>query len=845
MAMLVWGAAQAVPARPGLTPVKQADGTTIVLQKVGDEFHHRILTADGLTVEYGADGNYYYRTATGLTSMRAHNAAERSAAEQAFVQAHASQLTMQSQTTSSRRTRAPRRAAAEEGSTQIPQTGSPRIPIILVEFSNKQFHDDDPLATYEGEFNTKEVSCFNYFRDQSQGKFTPQFDVIGPVTLENSYATYGRNIGNDDAGVARMVSEACTATDTDIDWSLYDNDGDGQVDVAIVLYAGMGEATCYDTNTVWPCQWSLSDAESYGDGNGAITLDGVTIDKFAVFNEMYGVDEETGEEVDQIAGIGTFCHEFSHCLGLPDFYDTNYGNHFGMGYWSLLDAGCYCGDGYLPCGYSAYERNFMGWMDLDTPEENTFYTLDAMTSEQPRAIKVVNDRDRDEYYILENRQNEGWDQELYSHGLMVTHVTFSQAAWDDNKVNDYDLQRMTLIPADGLLLMDRNYNWGSVSYEINKENQRGDLYPFNGNNQLTDESTPAATVNTGGFMGKPITAIAENEGQVSFWFMKKAIEVLPPQFTDTTAIDSTTMTLLWTPVENAASYTLQLTEASYEEPTHQLLLTETFPTTKFDVEGSVDISTKLDEYMDNAGWTGDALFKDAGGIRMGKSKGTGLLVSPEITLDSYAEKVTVRFTAQAYHSDTDVEMNVSCGTNTQTFTIADDSSQQFTAVLNANASKTNISFATTANRKRAIITAIEIYEGDASQDPQAARRLITITGDSLKLIVDGITDTCYTATDLLACGLYEAKVRANFIDGDHTDWSDSWSVQLHPASQTPALRGDINADGIVDVTDVNILIDIVLGKDQAENYDRRAFLSNDDIIDVADVNILIDIVLGK
>lgn len=840
------GMAWAVPAKPGVTRVKQSDGTTLLVHKIGDEHFHRTLTDDGLSVSRAADGNYYYRTASGLTKVMAHNAGERNAAELAFLQTEAANLSVSTQLKTSRRqAMRPRRVAPKR--TQVPQTGTPRVPIILVSFADKDFHDADPMAKFTGEFNTNEYSALRYFTDQSHGAFTPQFDIYGPVQLGN-YATYGRNDGyGDDIGVGKMVTEAIEAMGNGIDWSLYNNDNDTIADVAIILYAGMGEATCSDESTVWPCQWELSDAVLFGDGNGPIEHNGVTIDKFAVFNEMYGEDDY-GDIVDQVAGIGTFCHEFSHCLGLPDFYDTNYGNHFGMGYWSLMDAGGYCGDGYRPCGYTAHERNFMGWLALDSPEENTLYTLDAMTTEQPHAIKVVNDKDPNEYYVLENRQNEGWDEYLYSHGLMVTHVTYNASAWDGNTVNNYNPQRMTIIPADGVLLMDSKYDFysGGYYYEINIDNQKGDLYPYNGNNQLTDDSNPAAKVNTGNYMGKPITEITETDGKISFWFMQSPFEKVVPQFTDTTAIDTASMTLHWTPVDRALSYTLQLTEASYVEPESALLLSETFPTTKFDAEGSVDISSKLDDYMDNAGWTGEALFKDNGGIRMGKSQGKGSLTSPEITLTEGADKVTVKFTAKAYHNDTDVQMTVAYGDQSSTITVANDTPTDFVVVLNAENAKGKVKLATTANRKRSIITGIEIYSGDASQVQNAPMKRIEISGDQLKQVITGITDTCYTATDLLPYGLYDAKVRVTYDDNSQSAWSDPWSIQLHaPQQENPYKTGDVNGDGIVDVSDVNIVIDIILGKDSADNYDGRANLDDNSIVDIADVNLLIDIILGK
>ncbi|MDE5808146.1 MAG: M6 family metalloprotease domain-containing protein, partial [Muribaculaceae bacterium] len=327
----------------------------------------------------------------------------------------------------------------------------------------------------------------------------------------------GNDYSGEDKGLGKMVAEGALGLDREIDYSKYDNDGDGVCDVLIILYAGDGEASSYDRdaeNAIWPCQWSLSSSD-YGK---SLTLDNTLINKFAVFNEL------NGSNLRKIDGIGTFCHEFSHCLGLPDFYDTNYGQLFGMGPWSLMDSGSYLDDGYTPIGYSAYEKEFMGWIDIEEGKKNTYYSLPVLNqvnAATDKAVRLTNPADPDEYFILENRRRQGWDKYMDAEGLLIYHVTYSASAWENNNVNDFPMQRMTPVPCDNNLKMDAYSYYGKTQYRINDADLRGDLWPYKGNDSFTDNSLPAQKVNTGNLLGKPVTGIVINsDGTASFWLMK-------------------------------------------------------------------------------------------------------------------------------------------------------------------------------------------------------------------------------------------------------------------------------------------------------------------------------------
>ena len=796
-------AASAVPAKPGTFTVVQSDGTTLTLSMLGDEFFHGYVTLDRRAVGVDAKGDYYYRDANGLTPVMAHDPLQRSQAEADYVAQRGDEITLAATVTPHAQARRARAEAARKR-TQVPTLNSPHIPIILVNYPDIRFKSDDPVETFRGRISEGEFSCYQYFVDQSRGKFTPQFDVIGLVELDSVRAYYGQNDSRgDDQNLGHMVVEAVQGIGEGFDPALYDNDGDGEVDVVIVLYAGVGEAQAYRIvpTAVWPCQWDLFSSE-YGK---VLEVGDYIVNRFAVFCELAG-SRDSGTKLD---GIGTFCHEFSHCLGLPDYYPTNYGSGYGMGNWSLLDNGCYANDGDTPVGYSGYDRNFMGWLDYETPVEGTTYVLDPLNTDSGKAIKVTNPANSDEYYILENRQKTGWDAYLPGSGLMVNHIDFNQTSWDNNTVNNVSShQRMTIIPADN---------------QLTTYTEANDLFPYGNLDSLTNNSKPAAKVFKGGYMNQPITEITRVGNQISLVYMKRAFEKKAPELTDTTGVGSDGFTAHWTAEDNALSYTLSVRNTDISS-----LVKEVFPASKFSGMTSTDISGSLDNYMDNPGWTGSALYTDTGAIRLGKSLGTGTLVSPGFDLTGTDGKLTVFMTAGNFGTDSDCEMTISCGSAAETLNIPANSPEKYKVVLNASASAgQKVTLATTVAGKRVLISNLEIIQGETD-------RAI----DSLSRVVAEITDTCYTVGGL-AKGSYEVKVKAVYSDGD-SEWSAPWTVSLHESA--PA--GDVNNDGIVDITDLNIVVNIILGLDDAANYDGRADVLANGIVDISDLNELINIILG-
>lgn len=513
---LMFAGACAIPANRVPFTVYQSDGTELTVVLVGDECCHFLATTDGVPVIEDSEG--FYRLAPEMKDEL-----------------------MSVWTAKSRR----RNARREERSALVKQRrikttsegayiGDKKGVVILINFSDISMAPAHTNEAFDAQFNQvgyKENgnmgSVHDYFYDQSYGLFNLTFDVYGPVTVSNSYSYYGENDAyGEDKHVTVLTREACRLADKqyDIDWSKYDWNDDGEVDQVFLIYAGYGEAFGAPANTIWPHEWSLSDA-----GESALTLGGVKIDTYAMSCELSG---RYGTKMDC---IGTACHEFSHCLGLPDTYDTGYNGGFGMGYWDLMSSGNANGAysiGDTPCGFTAYERWYAGWLtpvELDGP-----CTISGMPplQDEPVAYIIYNDGNRNEFYMLENRQATGWfsyvDTAPDCHGMLVVHVNYNKTKWKNNDVNgDVLAQCMSIIPAGkkyGTLVTSGEYKL----YFTTSEQLRSQLFPGNkGVSGLTNISHyyiggKLYNKNTDGsyYMNKPITDIVESEdGLISFNFM--------------------------------------------------------------------------------------------------------------------------------------------------------------------------------------------------------------------------------------------------------------------------------------------------------------------------------------
>lgn len=505
--------AQAVPAKKGVwRMVTLADGTQKRVELRGDEFCSYWVDAEGVSYNLDSESKRYVRVDANALQLRASQLRAKANQDRIARMAKARHMTVKKSL----------------GQTNGSYFGKKKGLIILVQYKDKKFkfgHNQkmyDRMANETGYANSLGFvgSVKDYFLAQSNGLFELDFDVVGPYTLNHEYAYYCAPLGDShDVRPCDMVYDACRLADPDVNFADYDWDGDGYVEQVYVLFAGLGQAAGGDENTIWPHEYKLQ----YGNNGAYVSKDNnVVVNTYACGPELT-LQYTPVAYRERVDGIGTLCHEFSHCLGYPDLYDTNYGGNFGMGEFDLMDAGSYNGESFCPPNYSAYEKWFAGWITptvLDKPA--SVKGMQAQDVKYGQAFVVYNDNNKNEYYLIENRQqNVGiWDKQLPASDMMITHVDYDKNIWESNHVNtivnysgDYaylnnDHQRLTIFHADN--------EEGSSA-----DSQAGDLYPFNGNNSLTDTSSPAATIYQGGTtMGKPITNITQNEdGSIDFDFM--------------------------------------------------------------------------------------------------------------------------------------------------------------------------------------------------------------------------------------------------------------------------------------------------------------------------------------
>lgn len=497
---------------------KQSDGTTITVYRQGDGHTAFYLTLDNKIVVKNSNGDLCYAEMKDgklvASTLIAHEASVRSAQETAFIDSvNVSPKDSRVKKLLKNRRRLTSASTADglgkygtSGAGAVNTIGEYTFPVIMVQFSDTKFQSSTTVEKmtrfYNEEGYSDESGCVgsvkDYFKAQSYGKFVPSFDVVGIVTLNTSYKTYGSNSAitysdgstgeNPDGLVAAAVSAA--VSQLKVDFSKY-NTGSG-VPLVCVLYAGEGEATSDDEDTVWPCEY---DCET--------TLSGTYFKSWFVGNELYD---------NSLMGMGVFCHEFGHAAGLPDWYctDYSYSEDDPFGDWSIMDTGAYVANSYAPVGYTALERSMLGWLDI--PEVSTkvaddgTVTLDDPNSFGVSAVKITTSSST-ENFILENRQPGTWYKnnsagKSYGSGLMLTRVAYSADDWNNDVVNNtQNKKRCMMVTADGKKL----YYYTNVS--------QANLYG-NGVNSITSLSRYS-----GSKLATNVTAITKNsDGTLTFTY---------------------------------------------------------------------------------------------------------------------------------------------------------------------------------------------------------------------------------------------------------------------------------------------------------------------------------------
>lgn len=620
----------AVPARPSFFKVTQPDGSELVIKTFGDEHFHGLMTEDGTIVRLNAKTGWYEAVDAATLNEQLLCAREK---KQQINQVRAERLS------SMRRAQQAWGDTPHEIGDRCPREGNKKGLVILVNFKNKTFRTS--TKTMYDMFNKKDYSgnghigsVKDYFLDQSYGKLNIDFDVVGPVTVSKDYSYYGKNssTSGSDANVYDMVAEACKLVNDSVDFSKYDWDGDNEVDQVYLIYAGYGENASTDANTIWPHEYTLSYAGYYS-GKGALTMDGVKVDTYACSCELAGSSGSTTN------GIGTACHEFSHCLGFPDIYDTDYAGCPTMGDWDVMDGGSYSGpnnNGEIPCGMSAYERWMGGWLEFTELKDPMIISSMPNLIDSACAYIIYNERERCEAYILENRQNTRWfTYPQGAHGMLITHVDYDSYAWMSNNVNkDANHPRMIYVPANNTYGQLTDYG-GQKYYQVTTTTLRGQLWPGTSKKTaLTNSSTPAATLynaNSDGkkFLNAPIEKISEKNGKIGFYF-KGGIMLDKPVLS--LESEPYSATLSWSEVEGATAYEVKMIAVPREEIIG-FHLGETMEKLTATSDATTDLSSKLDAYMDHTGWKGVKVYKGKYGAKLGSSSTSGALRTPLMTLD--------------------------------------------------------------------------------------------------------------------------------------------------------------------------------------------------------------------
>lgn len=555
----------------------QPDGSTLTLTRWANGHFFTCHTTDGIALVQGSDGHYYYATLSDgtlcSTQRLAHNADRRSTDEVAYL-TH-SQVTaddafalLAKQCPSPLLLPASRMAAStsdglgsykQSAAGVVKSIGQPVIPVIMANFADRTFQDTIDAVKVTRLFNEEGYhdetytrgSVKDYFTSQSSGLFIPTFEVVATITLPKGYAYYGKNSSNGylDVNLSEFVSQSISQAAESVNFSRFATNG--EVPLVVIMYAGPGEHSSFEEGSA-DYLWAKFSSCNVTTDNGA-----TRIRSFFVGDELLqnytGTADNPIVSSTYIDGIGLFCHEFGHALGLPDFYYTGSNATISdtlrtMDYWSIMDYGQYFRNGYLPPGYTAYERSYMGWLEVKelTQAQYTQLYPFSRADEGATAYVLRNPENECEYYLLENRQPDTWYSKRMGQGMLITHVDYDKSAWNSNIVNTQPNHlRMDFVPADNVKDGISASNGSSATLF---DGYKGDLYPgTSGNTSFTDTSVPAATLLTGStkLLGKPLYNIAQSDdGVISFSFLDPSLTgIASPSISPAEADSPTAYTL--------------------------------------------------------------------------------------------------------------------------------------------------------------------------------------------------------------------------------------------------------------------------------------------------------------
>lgn len=531
----------ATKAHTELTTITQSDGSQLTIRLHGDEHFSWYSTADDvLIVQVGS--NYYVAQVEEdgtlkATPQLAHNADERGTVEEQVINNQNKEKFLNLLNVE------PQALAKTIGTVTpayFPHTGSPKALVILVEFQDVKFKTSDPVATFthylkgaEGEaapeannaYVTKGMvnygSVSQYFNDMSQKQFKPQFDIVGPVTVSKNSAYYGGNIGKaTDVNFAEMIAEACKGVSDKVNFADYDQNNDGYVDLVYVIYAGYSESINGNSSD---CLWPKSGINKFyepGTSN-LLKLNGKKICRYGINNELNATPTVVNNKFNGtplLNGIGLFCHEFSHTMGLPDLYPTVEASRVdnqNPEYWDLMDGGEYTYSGYFPTPYSPWEMDVMGWTaPIELGDEAKQVNLDSYANSR-KAYKI--NGENDEYLLIQNIQTEGWWRGItkaFKTGMLVWRIDYpyTTVSLDNRLNNEKGKPNVMIVPADGYVISAYNKQRTEEEYNLSL---KGD--PFPGATNKTELLSVKLNNST---LKKPFYNIKETDGVITFDYLK-------------------------------------------------------------------------------------------------------------------------------------------------------------------------------------------------------------------------------------------------------------------------------------------------------------------------------------
>lgn len=544
-------------------PVKQPDGTTLMVRLLGDEHMSWYQTMDGVLL-VPRDNAYYVAEVLAdgtlaCTDMLAHNADTRSDAEAMFVKKQNKTAFFVQETSKAKS--GMQKASGYPTTARCPHSGKVKIPVVLMEYPDRKFslQGEELRDTFNHYFNREtrlsaslasqfigHSSVRTYFLDASHGKLDLEFEIYGPYTSNYNHTKYGHNNKNGNSASVPLKQEAIEKANDDIDFTEYDSDGDGNVDMLYIVYAGLGANFGEDDTAIWP----------HCANNYSFFADDMRINVIGVSNEVINVPVSETKTEQRLVGIGVLCHEFSHGMGLPDLYWTTSDvptderglpdyNNCGPEFWDLMDGGENIHWSFWPVQYAAWEKEAMGWIEfeeLKEPQRVTIYPFDSFDKEGNclgKACVVKNPENEDEYYVIENFMcsRNHWNYTMWSNyaslsyktpGLMITHVNgYKGIAPTMTPNNTYGKPNITLLPADGFIMAELSIGkecwYDGKAQEITNIMYSAELAgdPYPGTDNVTEITSYKNY--TGEDMGTlyPISDITVNaDRSISFYFRK-------------------------------------------------------------------------------------------------------------------------------------------------------------------------------------------------------------------------------------------------------------------------------------------------------------------------------------